>query len=290
MHFSQSFAAKLTAGLLAVTGMIAPAFAVSGTVDAEGGLRLRNASSTDAAVLETIPDGSQIEVSGITESGWYQVSFQDTQGYVSTDYVVLSETVELPTVAEPVYGKVTEGPLNVRSAPSTDSEKVDSFSTGKVLTILETLDGWYKVEEGYVSADYVTIIDAAEAASSGSASEVVDLAMQYLGYPYCYGGSSPSGFDCSGFVSYVLTNSGLVNTGRLGAQGLYNVCAPVSKANAQPGDLIFFVGTYDTPGVSHVGIYVGDGVMIHCGDPIQYTSINSSYWQQHFYAFGRPAY
>lgn len=163
MHFSQSFAAKLTAGLLAVTGTIAPAFAVSGTVDAEGGLRLRNASSTDAAVLETIPDGSQIEVSGITESGWYQVSFQDTQGYVSTDYVVLSETVELPTVAEPVYGKVTEGPLNVRSAPSTDSEKVDSFSTGKVLTILETLDGWYKVEEGYVSADYVTIIDAAEA-------------------------------------------------------------------------------------------------------------------------------
>ena len=75
-----------------------------------------------------------------------------------------------------------------------------------------------------------------------------------------------------------------------GAQGLYNVCTPVSKANAQPGDLIFFVGTYDTPGVSHVGIYVGDGVMIHCGDPIQYTSINSSYWQQHFYAFGRPAY
>ncbi len=157
MHFSQSFAAKLTAGLLAVTGMIAPAFAVSGTVDAEGGLRLRNASSTDAAVLETIPDGSQIEVSGITESGWYQVSFQDTQGYVSTDYVVLSETVELPTVAEPVYGKVTEGPLNVRSAPSTDSEKVDSFSTGKVLTILETLDGWYKIKSGpiigYISAD-----------------------------------------------------------------------------------------------------------------------------------------
>ena len=105
------------------------------------------------------------------------------------------------------------------------------------------------------------------------------------------GGSNPdTSFDCSGFVSYVLTNSGLVNTGRLGAQGLYNVCAPVSKANAQPGDLIFFVGTYDTPGVSHVGIYVGDGVMIHCGDPIQYTSINSSYWQQHFYAFGRPAY
>ena len=120
---------------------------------------------------------------------------------------------------------------------------------------------------------------------------LITEAEKYLGYPYVWGGSNPdTSFDCSGFVSYVLTNSGLVNTGRLGAQGLCNVCTPVSKANAQPGDLIFFVGTYDTPGVSHVGIYVGDGVMIHCGDPIQYTSINSSYWQQHFYAFGRPAY
>ena len=127
--------------------------------------------------------------------------------------------------------------------------------------------------------------------TTASSADLAFRALGLVGTPYRSAGSDPSvGFDCSGFVSYVLTNSGLVNTGRLGAQGLYNVCAPVSKANAQPGDLIFFVGTYDTPGVSHVGIYVGDGVMIHCGDPIQYTSINSSYWQQHFYAFGRPAY
>ena len=120
---------------------------------------------------------------------------------------------------------------------------------------------------------------------------LIEEAEKYLNYPYVWGGSNPStSFDCSGFVSYVLTNSGLVNTGRLGAQGLYNVCTPVSKANAKPGDLIFFVGTYDTPGVSHVGIYVGDNVMLHCGDPIQYTSISSSYWQSHFYAFGRPDY
>ena len=120
---------------------------------------------------------------------------------------------------------------------------------------------------------------------------LIEEAEKYLNYPYVWGGSNPStSFDCSGFVSYVLTNSGLVNTGRLGAQGLYNVCTPVSRANAQPGDLIFFTGTYDTPGVSHVGIYVGDGVMLHCGDPIQYSSINTSYWQSHFYAFGRPNY
>ena len=116
-------------------------------------------------------------------------------------------------------------------------------------------------------------------------------AEKYMGYPYVWGGSNPeTSFDCSGFVSYVLTNSGLVNTGRLGAQGLYNICTPVSKADAKPGDLIFFKGTYDTPGVSHVGIYVGDNVMLHCGDPIQYTSISSSYWQSHFFAFGRPPY
>lgn len=122
-------------------------------------------------------------------------------------------------------------------------------------------------------------------------STLITEAEKYLNYPYVWGGSNPdTSFDCSGFVSYVLTNSGLVNTGRLGAQGLYNVCTPVSRANAQPGDLIFFVGTYDTPGVSHVGIYVGDNVMLHCGDPIQYTSISSSYWQSHFYAFGRPDY
>ena len=135
----------------------------------------------------------------------------------------------------------------------------------------------YEVNSAYLSdATFATLIEEAE---------------KYLNYPYVWGGSNPdTSFDCSGFVSYVLTNSGLVNTGRLGAQGLYNVCTPVSRANAQPGDLVFFTGTYDTPGVSHVGIYVGDGVMLHCGDPIQYSSINTSYWQSHFYAFGRPNY
>ena len=112
-------------------------------------------------------------------------------------------------------------------------------------------------------------------------------AEKYLGYPYVWGGSSPStSFDCSGFVSWVINHSGW-NVGRLGAQGLCNICTPVSSANARPGDLIFFKGTYDTPGVSHVGIYVGNGMMIHCGSPISYASINTSYWQQHFYTFGR---
>lgn len=93
-------------------------------------------------------------------------------------------------------------------------------------------------------------------------------------------------FDCSGFVSWVINHSGW-DVGRLGAQGLCNICTPVFPEQAKPGDLVFFVGTYDTPGVSHVGIYVGNSVMLHCGDPISYTNLNSSYWQQHFYCYGR---
>ena len=119
---------------------------------------------------------------------------------------------------------------------------------------------------------------------------MLEEAQKYLGYPYVWGGSSPStSFDCSGFVSWVINHSGW-NVGRLGAQGLYNICTPVSMANAQPGDLIFFWHTYDAPnpnGVTHVGIYVGNGQMIHCGNPISYANINSNYWQQHYYGMGR---
>ena len=91
---------------------------------------------------------------------------------------------------------------------------------------------------------------------------------------------------CSGFVSWVINHSGW-DVGRLGAQGLCNICTPVPSANVKPGDLVFFTGTYDTPGVSHVGIYVGNNMMIHCGDPISYANLNSSYWQSHFYRYGR---
>ena len=116
---------------------------------------------------------------------------------------------------------------------------------------------------------------------------MMEEATKYIGYPYVWGGSSPStSFDCSGFLSWVVNHSGW-NVGRLGAQGLYDYCTPVSPSQARPGDLVFFKGTYDTPGVSHCGLYVGNHVMLHCGDPISYTSLDSSYWQSHFYSYGR---
>ena len=118
---------------------------------------------------------------------------------------------------------------------------------------------------------------------------MIEEAEKYLGMPYVWGGSSPStSFDCSGFVCWVINNCGNGwSVGRTTANGLRGKCSYVSPADAKPGDLIFFEKTYNTAGASHVGIYVGNGMMIHCGDPISYTSINSTYWQSHFLGFGR---
>jgi peptidoglycan DL-endopeptidase CwlO len=127
----------------------------------------------------------------------------------------------------------------------------------------------------------------AEYMSDKTFAAMMTEAKKYLGYPYVWGGSSPeTSFDCSGYVSWVINHSGW-NVGRLGAQGLYDICAPIPASEAKPGDLVFFEGTYDTTGVSHVGIYVGDGEMIAAGDPIGYSDITTSYWQNHFYSYGR---
>lgn len=139
----------------------------------------------------------------------------------------------------------------------------------------------------YVEGSYTDYDIPPEALDDEVFAAIIKEAEKYLGYPYVWGGSSPStSFDCSGFVSWVINHSGW-DVGRLGAQGLCNICTPVSFANVKPGDLVFFTGTYDTPGVSHVGIYVGNNMMIHCGDPISYANLNSSYWQSHFYRYGR---
>ena len=139
----------------------------------------------------------------------------------------------------------------------------------------------------YVEGSYTDYDIPPEALDDEVFAAIIKEAEKYLGYPYVWGGSSPStSFDCSGFVSWVINHSGW-DVGRLGAQGLFNICTPVPSANVKPGDLVFFTGTYDTPGVSHVGIYVGNNMMIHCGDPISYANLNSNYWQSHFYRYGR---
>ena len=128
-----------------------------------------------------------------------------------------------------------------------------------------------------------------EALTDETFRKLITEAEKYLGYPYVWGGSSPqTSFDCSGFVCWVFKNSGVYPLGRTTAQGIFDRCTPVRPSDAKPGDIIFFTGTYNSGcPVSHVGIYVGNGMMIHCGNPIQYASVNSNYWTQHFYAYGR---
>ena len=128
-----------------------------------------------------------------------------------------------------------------------------------------------------------------EALSDERFAAMIAEAEKYLGYPYVWGGSSPStSFDCSGFVCWVINHSGVGNVGRTTAQGIFNYTTPIAPGEAKPGDIIFFTGTYDSgSAVSHVGIYVGNGMMIHCGNPISYASVNTPYWQSHFYAYGR---
>jgi cell wall-associated NlpC family hydrolase len=141
----------------------------------------------------------------------------------------------------------------------------------------------------YYNTEYEDYEIPASALSDPQFAAMMEEAEKYLGFPYVWGGSSPAtSFDCSGFVSYVINNCGVGwNVGRLGASGLLGICTRVSSSNVRPGDLVFFEGTYDTTGASHVGIYVGNNMMIHCGDPIQYADLSSSYWQQHFLAYGR---
>ena len=175
-------------------------------------------------------------------------------------------------------------------------------SSGSHLHIECQYNGEYYNPLFYFEAGEGTLYGEAGAPGSGGGNAIppdsyddatvqalMEEAARYLGYPYVWGGSSPStSFDCSGFVCWVFTNSGVHNLPRTTAQGIYDQCTPVSAADAKAGDIIFFTGTYNSGGaVSHVGIYCGNGTMIHCGDPIGYANINSSYWQSHFYAFGR---
>lgn len=137
----------------------------------------------------------------------------------------------------------------------------------------------------YITGGYTDYDIPEEYLADETFAAIITEAEKYLGYPYVWGGYNPStSFDCSGFVSWVINHSGW-DVGRLGAQGLYNICTRTTSP--RPGDLVFFTGTYDTPGVSHVGIYVGDGWMLHCGDPTGYANLNTSYWQSHLYAYGR---
>lgn len=144
------------------------------------------------------------------------------------------------------------------------------------------------IKYGYSATDKITGIPG-EAFNDATFAQLMQEATKYIGFPYQWGGSTPeTSFDCSGFVCWVYTHSGVYNLPRTTAQQIYNQCTPVSKDEVKPGDLVFFTGTYQSSNpVTHIGIYVGDNQMLHCGDPIGYANLGNSYWVKHFYGFGR---
>ena len=276
MHLSKQLAAKLSAALVALTTVIVPSMAADvGTVTSDTGLNLRSEASTDAAVLATLDYGTQVDVLSTSDDGtWHKVTYNGMTGYMSGDYLQVTE--------EQLYGQVMDGPLNIRSGPGTECGTVGSLSTGAIVEIEELVGGyggWYKIEQGYVSSDYVAQVDASVAASSGKGSQIAQYALQYVGCPYVYGGSSPSGFDCSGFTTYVMKHFGY-SINRTASSQMDNGTS-VSKSQLQPGDLVFFNSGNSSKRATHVGIYTGNGQFVHASTSttgVIISDLNSSYY------------
>ena len=275
MHLPKQLTAKLAAALIAVTTVIVPGFAANmGTVVTTDGLNVRSEANTDSSILTTLSYGTQVDVISTSGDGtWHQVSYNGITGYVSGDYLQVTE--------KKIYGQVTEGPLNIRSGPSTSDAVVGSLSTGSVVELQETMDGWYQIDEGYISSDYVAQVDASVAASSGTGSQIAQYALQYVGSPYVYGGSSPSGFDCSGFTTYVMKHFGY-SVNRTASGQMDNGTA-VDRSQLQPGDLVFFNSGNSSKRATHVGIYTGNGQFVHASTSttgVIVSDLNSSYYSR----------
>ncbi len=286
---------KVTCTVATLTALTATTMAAEATVMAGSSLRLRADSNTSSTILATMPNLASVEVTAVTEGGWYAVEYNGHSGFASAEYIELtnSEKSDLPVVADTQYGVINAGPLNVRKGPGTNTEVVKIFTAGTVLTITDdSEDGWYEIDGGYVSAQYVDIVTAEEAvklkatatASSGSSttgSALADFALKFKGYPYVYGGTTPSGFDCSGFVQYVCKNFGIsINRG---ATSQYQNGTYVSYNNLQAGDLVFF--SKSGSGITHVGMYIGNGQFIHASTPsvgVIVSNMNSAYYTSGF--------
>ena len=300
-----------TALTLALTAGIASAAYGTGTVTAKS-LRMRSEATTSSDTLTIVPKGTEVEVLENAESGWYKVSYEGETGYMSAEYltVIPTEETEAPSPAyeegdeleadveeeetaedEVLAGRVVTEVLNVRSGAGTDHDRVGKLHAGDVVIILGEADGWYQISadelEGFVSAEYINVIDPKAAAAAATAgAQLVELAKQYLGVPYVYGGASPSGFDCSGFIYYLTKNMGYSVPRTATAQ--WNAgYAKVSREELQPGDLVFFTNTYHSSKyITHVGIYIGDGNFIHASSPtsggVIITPLSMSYYSTRF--------
>ena len=265
----------------------------AGTVTADA-LRLRDTPATDGAILATAPSNAKLVVLEEAGDGWYKVSYNAVEGYMAGEYLTVSTSMD----AALGYGKVNSdvSSLNIRSGAGTGCSVLSSVSGGTVLELTGVQDGWYKVvhggTSGYVSSDYITLTSetpAATVAASSVGEEIAAYAQNFLGTPYVYGGSSTSGFDCSGFTKYVYGQFGYT-LNRTATDQLSNGVS-VRKDELQPGDLVFFKYRTSKP-VSHVGIYIGGNQFVHASTPtvgVIVSDMDSAYYGTGFVGARRLA-
>lgn len=251
----------------------------AGVVDASG-LNIRQSPSTSSSIVTTIYNQQRVVVE--SEFGdWYKINYQGTEGYVHSDYMYIM------TIANGSYGKASPTcyAVNVRERPTTNSNILTTIRSSSSVNIIGINSGWYKITTngitGYIRADLLDITGK----PSSTTNSVVSTAMKYIGVPYVWGGTSPNGFDCSGFVQYVFKQHGY-NLNRTAA-AQYSNGYSVSRSELRPGDVVFFANTY-TYGISHVGIYTGNNQFIHAGtNGIATDSLDSSYYASHYYGARR---
>jgi uncharacterized protein YgiM (DUF1202 family) len=303
------FVSSATVGASAKSGQLVQSVA---TVNASA-LRLRSGPSTSSTTLAYAPAGDYVVIYNKTGQ-WYHVSYNLTDGYMHESYLTTStkRNVELG------YGSVSGNQVNVRSGPGTGYASLARANMGEQAYIIGFNNQWYKViydsHIGYIRSDYLTLTEipyenkaskkeplffkngnstgitpsasALNGNVSGKAQQIIANAKKYLGVPYVWGGTTPKGFDCSGFTQYIFRQSGITLPRTTTEQ--YQIGTYVSKSNLKPGDLVFLQNTY-RQGISHVGIYIGDGQMIHASSSkgIVISQLSSSYYTQHYYGARR---
>ena len=303
------FVSVQTFGVSAKNGTLTTHIA---TVDATS-LRLRSAPSTASTTLDYAYNGEYVVITGKTGQ-WYHVSFDLTEGFMHENYLNLHtrRNVELG------YGRVNANKVNVRSGPGTSHSRIAQANSGQKAYIIGFNNQWYKVifneDIGYIRSDYLDLTEipyenrsskkeplffvggqstgvtpsasALQGSSSSLRQKIVSDAKEHLGTPYVWGGSTPSGFDCSGFVQYVLKQNGITLPRTTSEQ--VKAGTAISKSDLQPGDLVFLQNTYKA-GVSHVGIYIGDGKMIHASSSkgVTISDLSTSYYTKHYHSSRR---
>ena len=295
MNFKVKLVRFLTAAGLALAMCTGVAFASIGSaaVTADS-LRLRSEAGTDSETLDMAPKGAEVTVEEDVGDGWYKVTYGGKVGYMSGEWlritladgtVIGAKPTPLAEEPEQQRGLVTADVLNIRGEASTESEKVGTLKAGMVVDILSDLgNGWYQVDGGYVSAEYITLVGADFEGSSELGAAAAAMAKSLLGCRYVSGGRGPSSFDCSGLMYYIYKQLGHP-IARGSSSQYYNSGYFVSTDAMQPGDLIFFFDRrFDSSGgtlpTTHVGMYVGDGQFIHASTTsyrVQYDSIYGYY-------------